>query len=162
MLRSIVAKKRCTRCGLDKPLVDFNWKDVSRDRRQSYCRRCMNTAWREWYAKAANRERHLAQVARRRRRRTERHRRLIEELKRQPCTDCKRVFPSFVMDFDHVAEKTGEVGRLVSTYGTDRLLAEIERCEVVCANCHRIRTFERMSVEERGVTRRPLDGSAGR
>ena len=143
MVRPVELTKRCPRCGLDKALTDFNWKDASHQRRQSYCRPCMNTAWREWYANEANRARHLSQVAGRRRRRTQRHKRLIEELKSQPCTDCGQSFPPFVMDFDHVADKTGEVGRLVSTYGTGRLLAEIERCEVVCANCHRIRTFGR-------------------
>jgi len=121
----------------------------------------MNTAWRQWYADEANRARHLAQVAGRRRRRTERHKRLIEELKGQPCSDCGQVFPPFVMDFDHVAGKTGEVGRLVSTHGTDRLLAEIERCEVVCANCHSMRTFGRL-MSRPAAARRSVAGGPER
>jgi hypothetical protein len=52
------------------------------------------------------------------------------------------------MDFDHHApgSKTLAIGEsaLVSTA---RLLAEIAKCEVVCANCHRIRTFTRLSPE---------------
>jgi hypothetical protein len=46
------------------------------------------------------------------------------------------------MDFDHVRDKTTEVSRLVRTCGTARLMAEIERCDVVCANRHRIRTHK--------------------
>jgi hypothetical protein len=48
------------------------------------------------------------------------------------------------MDFDHVGEKTAEVSKYVYTSGTATLLAEIERCDVVCANCHRIRTQQRL------------------
>jgi len=104
----------------------------------------MNAVWREWYSKESNRARHLAQVAERRRRRGQRHRRLILELKSKPCRDCGRVFPPYVMDFDHVGEKTGEASNYVYTSGTATLLTEIERCDVVCANCHRIRTQQRL------------------
>ena len=105
----------------------------------------MNAAWREWYGKDANRARHVAQVAERRRKRAARHRRLVADLKSQPCQDCGQTFPPHVMDFDHVGEKTGEVSKYVYTSGTATLLAEIERCDVVCANCHRIRTYERLT-----------------
>jgi hypothetical protein len=49
------------------------------------------------------------------------------------------------MDFDHTGEKTGEVSSFVFTYSTDRLLAEVKLCDVVCANCHRERTYRRLS-----------------
>jgi hypothetical protein len=48
------------------------------------------------------------------------------------------------MDFDHVGFKTGEVSKFVYTYSTQRLLTEIGRCDVVCANCHRMRTQARI------------------
>jgi hypothetical protein len=138
-----VAGRRCSRCGRTRPLSEFNWKDTARRRRQAYCRPCMKAAWRRWYANEQNRARHLAQVAGRRRRRTKRHQELITRLKSHPCADCGNRFPPYVMDFDHVRDKTTEVSRLVRTYGTARLMAEIERCDVVCANCHRIRTHKR-------------------
>jgi hypothetical protein len=136
--------RRCSRCGEFKPIAEFTWKDKARGKHQSYCRVCMNAAWREWYSKEANRTRHLSQVADRRRRRAERHRRLILALKKQPCRDCGQTYPPYVMDFDHIGEKSGEVSKFVYTNGTATLLAEIEQCDVVCANCHRIRTHERL------------------
>jgi len=48
------------------------------------------------------------------------------------------------MDFDHIGEKRVEVSRLIYVSGTAALLSEIEKCEVVCANCHRIRTIRRL------------------
>jgi hypothetical protein len=48
------------------------------------------------------------------------------------------------MDFDHIKPKRPEVSRLLYVSGTAALLAEIEKCEAVCANCHRIRTKRRL------------------
>jgi hypothetical protein len=47
------------------------------------------------------------------------------------------------MDFDHVGDKEGEVSKLVYSSGTQKLLDEMGKCEVVCSNCHRIRTLDR-------------------
>jgi hypothetical protein len=49
------------------------------------------------------------------------------------------------MDFDHVGEKTGEVSSFVYTSSTERLLDEASKCDVVCANCHRERTYQRLT-----------------
>jgi hypothetical protein len=49
-----------------------------------------------------------------------------------------------VLEFDHLEEKTASISKLVSCAATARSLdAEIARCEVVCANCHRRRTARR-------------------
>ncbi len=81
-------------------------------------------------------------MSRRKRRHIKRNREIVLELKSQPCADCGRTFPPYVMDFDHLGEETGEVSSFVYTMTANRLLAEVERCEVVCANCHRIRTYK--------------------
>lgn len=67
------------------------------------------------------------------------------ELKSKPCTDCGDQFPPSVMDFDHMrGEKVAEVSALVGSRGSlKRILAEIEKCDLVCANCHRLRTARR-------------------
>jgi len=51
------------------------------------------------------------------------------------------------MDFDHRdgTTKVQGVTRMVSRAGTDRILAEAAKCDIVCANCHRLRTFNRRS-----------------
>ena len=61
-------------------------------------------------------------------------------LKSGPCTDCGNAFPPECMDFDHVR---GEKVQGVSCMSGIAALAEIEKCDLVCANCHRIRTRER-------------------
>ena len=77
------------------------------------------------------------------RRKRERMHDLRRELKSKPCADCGETFPSYVMDFDHRQrhEKVDQVAMLVSSLSMRRLLTEVEKCDVVCANCHRIRTY---------------------
>ena len=66
-----------------------------------------------------------------------------------PCSDCSKSYPWFVMEFDHVPErgkKTIDIScALQSRWKFERILKEIEKCDVVCANCHRIRTFSHSS-----------------
>jgi hypothetical protein len=72
-------------------------------------------------------------------------RRKIAELKSVPCADCGGRFPYFVMDFDHKddSDKLGNISQLVAHWSLARILVEIAKCDVVCANCHRIRTATR-------------------
>jgi hypothetical protein len=71
-------------------------------------------------------------------------RRWAEDLKRdRPCVDCQRRFPPCCMDWHHKdpSTKVDTVGRITATGNKSRVLAEIIKCELVCSNCHRIRTF---------------------
>ncbi len=67
---------------------------------------------------------------------------LIMEAKSWPCADCNRTYPPYVMDFDHVrGVKVANVSEMLGSETTKRLLVEIAKCEVVCANCHRERSY---------------------
>ena len=133
----------CPRCAERLPLSKFNYRDRSHTRLQSYCRECSNLSWRRWYSNDDNRTHHKGLVSDRRRRRIARHRAIVKEAKSVPCNDCGVTHPPYVMDFDHVGPKRGDISRLLFTVGTEALLAEIGICEVVCANCHRYRTHSR-------------------
>lgn len=73
-------------------------------------------------------------------------RELIAQLKNNPCQDCERRFPSECMDFDHRAGETkiATISQL-TTCSLARIRAEIAKCDLICANCHRIRTHRRRS-----------------
>ena len=68
----------------------------------------------------------------------------LEYLLSHPCVDCGEKDP-VVLEFDHVrGVKEWNVSLLVrSNSSWKRVLEEIEKCEVVCANCHKRRTAER-------------------
>lgn len=67
---------------------------------------------------------------------------LIVLAKTKPCADCGREYPPYVMDFDHLRDKEFLVSQ-GKRVGYQRLVAEIAKCDVVCANCHRERTHRR-------------------
>lgn len=59
-----------------------------------------------------------------------------------PCADCGEKFPHYVLELDHVqGKKEGNVSSMLSS--RPRLLRELDKCEVVCGNCHNIRTWNK-------------------
>lgn len=69
----------------------------------------------------------------------------INEIKNKPCYDCGIIYPSYVMDFDHrkKEDKLNNIARLIRDgWSKEKLLFEIKKCDLVCANCHRIRTYK--------------------
>lgn len=69
---------------------------------------------------------------------------IIEEAKDNPCLDCGIKYPPYVMQFDHLGDKKFNIGSATAhNPKPDKLRAEIAKCEVVCANCHAIRTYNR-------------------
>lgn len=62
-----------------------------------------------------------------------------------PCADCGDFFPPCVMDYDHVrGEKRYKISDLVrGGFPISTIDEEISKCDLVCANCHRIRTNQR-------------------
>jgi len=67
-------------------------------------------------------------------------------LKGKPCADCGVSYPPYVMDWDHLDgfEKTHNISEMMRRrFAWAKIEAEIAKCELVCANCHRIRTHER-------------------
>lgn len=76
----------------------------------------------------------------------ERLRIILRDAKAKPCADCGVQYPFYVMQFDHLGDKEFTVASFPNTTGSpSRLLREIAKCEVVCANCHAERTYQRQS-----------------
>jgi hypothetical protein len=69
---------------------------------------------------------------------------VLDELKDHPCMDCGGSFPIVCMDFDHRdrATKISNISRMVLNHRPlQSILDEIAKCDLICSNCHRIRTF---------------------
>ena len=69
---------------------------------------------------------------------------ILEWLSSHPCVDCGND-DIRVLEFDHLPEhkKLNNVSNLINN-STEVLVAEIAKCEVRCANCHKIKTYERI------------------
>jgi len=74
---------------------------------------------------------------------------LLNRLRDRPCADCGGSFAPCAMDFDHrdPSSKRSAVTRMIGRAGTARILDEVAKCDIVCANCHRLRTFVRRSAD---------------
>ncbi len=69
----------------------------------------------------------------------------INSLKQStPCADCNKSYPYYVMDFDHLGDKKFLISHLVKVNNLTLMKKELAKCEIVCANCHRIRTHQRL------------------
>jgi transposase len=61
------------------------------------------------------------------------------------CADCKEMYPHYVLEFDHLPEyeKSGIVSTIARRHSWEKALEEVKKCEIVCGNCHSIRTWNR-------------------
>jgi len=69
---------------------------------------------------------------------------IINEIKLDaPCTDCGVKYPPYIMQFDHLpgSDKKFSISNVENISSVVVLLEEIDKCELVCANCHAERTF---------------------
>lgn|SRR5262245_54003033 len=130
--------KICSKCLNEKPISEFNFKQQKIGLRHSYCRECGKEFTRRHYKE--NKRQYLDRNARSYARRRD----LVRRMMSRPCTDCGIQYPYYVMDFDH---REGEVKEYelncVDRMTIHAILREIGKCDVVCANCHRQRTWQR-------------------
>ena len=97
-------------------------------------------AQKEWYQKNKNLTLERSKSSR------EKRKKIISDYKEShPCIDCNTYYPHYVMDLDHVSgEKIAKVSDMVRTHSLNKIWEEINKCELVCANCHRERTHKRL------------------
>lgn len=140
--------KQCPRCFEIKPFEEFSLR--RNGTMHSECKECA----------ANDKSKRLKEL-----------RDLVNRLKDVPCADCGGRFPPVCMDFDHLDPdiKVANISRLISG-GTgrdraksselsnkltdldgyyrkpvlDRILEEAQKCAVLCSNCHRLRTYNRL------------------
>lgn len=92
-------------------------------------------------------EEYRAYMAKYMRDRYERNKQIIRKLKTdRGCKDCGYNEHFAALEFDHVDGRDREQDTVARLMGKsiNRIMQEIEKCEVVCGNCHRIRTFNRL------------------
>lgn len=130
--------KKCTKCGKVLDIASFTKKG---EYKSSMCRQCSSLWSKEWYKK--NKEKRKAAIKKNKNKLKSTRRKWLNEIKSAPCTDCNKKYPPVVMDFDHIKDKKFNISTILYIKSKDTLLKEIEKCELVCSNCHRVRTENR-------------------
>jgi hypothetical protein len=103
----------------------------------------MSTYNRTYYSN--NREKCLAYQAKWRKTRKDIIKEYIFAVKSQPCQDCGKCYNPWVMDFDHrdPAKKSFKIANMiVNVRDLSLIQEEVAKCDVVCSNCHRERTYK--------------------
>lgn len=127
--------KVCGKCKLEKELSDFNKSSKKPDKLQAICRLCSNLKSTHHYK---NNKQDYAENRDSRRKLLSQF--TYDYLKSHPCVDCGENDP-IVLEFDHLRDKAFGISKMVHDVRSfSAIKAEIEKCEVRCANCHRRKT----------------------
>lgn len=137
--------KKCSKCKIVKQAEKFSKNKARKDGLHSSCKECHSKYIKNHYAK--NTRYYKDKALRQKIAAIKANREWVNDLKSNtPCKDCDMQYPYFVMDFDHLdpVKKTKCVSFLVQRgYSRAVIEREIQKCELVCANCHRTRTHSR-------------------
>jgi hypothetical protein len=138
--------KTCSKCKLEKPLEDFPKKGFVKGKQvyRSDCKDCKSELDKKVYANTDLERRRILQAEATKRRLANNRKLVYDYLKNHPCVDCGQD-NIIVLEFDHVrGEKTQSISTMVARHRPEsEILEEIEKCDVRCANCHRIVTAQR-------------------
>lgn len=129
--------KKCSKCKLDLDIEMFNKKGIRKDgtiRYQDFCRECNKIASREWYRKAENKQRIIKKVTG-----YKKENRIQFNIYKSTlsCVQCGESHPS-CLDFHH-RDPTQKDFMLsdIRSRSLKSIQKEINKCDVLCANCHR-------------------------
>lgn len=114
-----IETKICTKCGRELPIEEFNWRNKEKGTRRSECKYCHSNFMNNLYMDKKQ---------------------IISDIKQNlKCEKCGESKP-YCLDFHHTdpKKKEGTIAKMISNnYRLNKILDEIKKCRVLCANCHR-------------------------
>jgi hypothetical protein len=119
--------KTCSRCRLSKPIRDYYPKPRDPGETLAYCKPCFNAYTTERFRR--------------------RKRQAVEYLGGR-CADCGGVYPYYVFEFHHLDPARKEMGfNQLRRRSWEAVKREIDKCLLLCSNCHRIRHWREFDEE---------------
>lgn len=155
--------KKCKRCDLLKTEENKDKFYISKSGCwPSCCKECNKAKSKEWIKNNSIRykqyQKEFNKSDYRKNRRKEWNLWSFNLKKNKPCMDCKIIFHPVCMEYDHrePKDKLHDISYMVSSgYKHDTILAEISKCDLVCANCHRMRELKRGTYKDLFATDQP-------
>lgn len=137
---------KCSKCNSKKPETEF--PKLNGKRKGFVCLECWRIYHKEHYKK--NKQRYIEKSVKFSKIYIKRNREFIKDLKNNTkCKDCGNSYQHYVMTFDHLRDKKEDVGNMVSHgISLEKLKNEIDKCDIICANCHAERTWKRSHADE--------------
>lgn len=146
--------KGCSRCKQVLPVYEFSLRSSITGKRASMCRVCHRAYVKEHYKKNThvykekakkwvkkNPDKRKISANRHAKQKAYEQKRLAVAYKGGKCTDCAGVFPQAAFDFHHLDPRTKDyhLAQLLNSRGFEFAKEELDKCVLLCANCHRIR-----------------------
>lgn len=130
--------KQCSKCKIVKYDFDFGPRKASKDGKQSWCKQCF---------KEYNAQKDYSDSSKRYKKKKERLKKhqewMLQYLSENHCVDCGET-DVVVLKFDHVGKKEHNISNMLADgHSLENIQKEIKKCDVVCANCHKRRTYRR-------------------
>ena len=128
----------CRTCGLEKEEEEFHKGGKNPGGRSSSCGVCKNEYYKSWYKK--NRKKQITATTKR----YHKYSKEFEELKAELVCEKCGFDNTLALDFHHrdPKEKDMALADAKGHWSLHKIRKEIEKCEVLCANCHRIKHHE--------------------
>jgi hypothetical protein len=126
--------KICSKCKIEKNIEDYGKK---RNRLQAFCKQCNKQNLKEHYKHNKD-----AYLERNKNKQVLNKANLLDYLNDKSCKDCGNS-DHRVLEFDHLYDKKIDISKAIRNWAWSSVVEEIKKCEIVCCNCHRIRTIER-------------------
>jgi hypothetical protein len=133
----------CSKCSSIKPLENFPRDKSEKFGRAYLCSPCQNKKHRENHAKRVSENPNYKDEINLKKRLTlQERKKLAIEYKGGVCVDCGGKFPPCVYDFHHLDPKEKDYNPSAASRLTLKtMFKELEKCVLLCSNCHRIRHY---------------------
>ena len=127
--------KICTKCKQELPIENFRWKNKTEGRRHSQCRDCQKAQEKIHYRESLERRQNVLATAQSQK---DRNISIVEQYKQLGCQKCGER-RQYVLDCHHLQEssKFDNISKMVKSAGMEQLKKELNKCVVLCSNCHR-------------------------
>ena len=125
--------RTCEKCKEEKPLIAFVKAKQCKYGRTHCCKDC-NRHWRSPQYKEQRRPRAEKENEKNRERK-----KVLVDMFDNKCHDCGNTYPACVYDFHHIDSFQKDIKISLLRRINDKLIAEINKCIMLCSNCHRIR-----------------------
>lgn len=144
--------KECSNCKISKPENEFRFRNKLKSTLMGRCKSCTQAYDKKWYQSRT--EEHG--TVRNKQLKAWKKNRIKEfdvRFKNAPCADCQKTYPPYVMDFDHKHSKKFGISGKKLELSWEELEEEVAKCDLVCSNCHRERTHQRLNAPASGTSR---------
>lgn len=134
--------KQCFKCQITYPLNHFAFRNKKKGTKHGRCRLCRAEYYKSYYE--ADKSRHKTRSKKWAKKAIIKNQQYVKDyLITRHCIDCETT-DIRVLEFDHIdpPQKKDNIAHMIFNYSLESVKKEIDKCEVRCANCHRIKTLE--------------------